>query len=86
MFDSLKFFELGMGVLLKNDIHFRDSFEIISKVINKTMFSDTELSKLHKENRFKYYVFDSFLPIQKDGIYKKAIFTHSEYARLMGNS
>ena len=86
MFDSLKFFELGMGVLLKNDIHFRDSFEIISQVINKTMFSDTELSKLHKENRFKYYVFDSFLPIQKDGIYKKAIFTHSEYARLMGNS
>ncbi len=71
MSDKFGFFELGIGVLLKDDIHFRDSFEIISKVINKTMFSDTELAKLHKENRFKYYVFDSFLPTQKDGIYKE---------------
>jgi CRISPR-associated endoribonuclease Cas6 len=35
------------------------------------MFLDEHLAKLHKENTFKHYVFDSFSPVQKDGIYKE---------------
>jgi len=66
----MEFFELKCKAYLKQDINFKESFEIISKYISYTI-STSHLKNLHFQNSFKYYVFSSFYPAVKDGIYKK---------------
>lgn len=66
----MEYYELTCTVYLKKDIQFNESFEIISKNINKVMLQDIKLSQLHVSNSFKYYVFNSFFPIEIDKLYK----------------
>jgi len=66
----MEFFELKCKAYLKQDINFKESFEIISKYISYTI-STSLLKDLHFQNSFKYYVFSSFYPTTKDVIYKK---------------
>ncbi len=72
MKDKKTFFESIIAITLKKDIAFQDIQQTISNFINKAMLYDKTLSNKHKENDFKYYVFNGFTPIQKDGIYKKS--------------
>ncbi len=69
--DFLRYFELICTAYLKKDINFRESFEKIARYINYSMAQIEKFEKLHKENRFKHYVFNSFYPIENDEIYKK---------------
>jgi CRISPR-associated endoribonuclease Cas6 len=66
----MKFCELTFTVILKMNIRFEQSNEQIGKLINKAFLPDSELMQLHAVNRFKYYVFNSFYPIEPDGEYK----------------
>ncbi len=66
----MKFFELTFTVILKMNIRFELSNEQIGKIINKAFLQDAELAELHAVNNFKYYVFNSFYPIENDGEYK----------------
>lgn len=66
----MKYFELSITVFLKQDLHYKNSLEKISKLINQTMLLDKNLKAMHKENRFKHYCFDNFFPIADNGIYK----------------
>lgn len=67
----MKFNEITFTVILKTNIRFEQSNEQIGKLINKAFLQDSELAVLHTVNRFKYYVFNSFYPIEKDGEYKE---------------
>ena len=67
----MKYFELKCIAYIKEDIGFKDSFEAVSKYISFSMAQVEKLKNLHNKDGFKYYIFDSFFPIEKDKIYKK---------------
>jgi len=65
----MKYFELRCKAWLKEDIWFKNSFEIISKYISFSMMKSAS-SKIHERMGYKYFVFGSFVPLEKDGLYK----------------
>jgi len=67
----MRYFELRCRAYLKKDIDFKESFEAISRYISFTMSVDETLKDIHSKSGYKYYVFGSFLPLEKDKIYKK---------------
>ena len=67
----MKYYELTCTAYLKQDISFKDSFEVIAKYISFAMANDLLLKELHFKNGFKFYVFDNFYPIEPNKIYKK---------------
>jgi len=67
----MRYFELTCKVYIKKDIDFRRSFEAISRYISFSMAQIDDFLELHNTNKFKFYTFSSFSPIQKDKIYKK---------------
>ena len=67
----MKYFELTCTAYLKKEIHFKESFEILSKYISFSMAQSEELEKLHKQKGYKYYSFGNFYPIEKEKIYKQ---------------
>ncbi len=67
----MQYYDLKIVLMpVSSDIKYEESFEKISKLIFFTMEKDEELKMFHKENKYKNYVFSSFYPIEKDGIYK----------------
>ena len=67
----MKYFELKCKAYLKKDIDFKNSFETIGRFISFSIMRDEKTKELHQKKGYKYYTFGSFLPIEKDGIYKK---------------
>ncbi|WP_055666020.1 CRISPR-associated endoribonuclease Cas6 [Desnuesiella massiliensis] len=65
----MKYWEIKVTILLKKDIIFTSSSEIIGNNINYAMLKDEELKAYHKEKNYKY-VFGNFFPPERDGIYK----------------
>jgi len=67
----MKVFEILLKVYLLEDIELNDSQNKISKLIDKTLGQDERTLELHNKNDFKNYCFNSFYPLEKDGIYKE---------------
>ncbi|MDR1461122.1 MAG: CRISPR-associated endoribonuclease Cas6 [Campylobacteraceae bacterium] len=67
----MKAFELICVAYLKNDIGFRNSFEIIAKYINYSIHL-AGLDEIHESKDYKFYTFGSFYPTEQDKIYKKS--------------
>ncbi|MCX7921558.1 MAG: CRISPR-associated endoribonuclease Cas6 [Clostridia bacterium] len=67
----MQYYELTATVILTRDIHYTDAGEVIGQTINKTMLQDSELIELHSKSDFKHYVFNSFYPVEKDGVYRE---------------
>ncbi len=67
----MKYFELNCECFIKQDIFFKDSFEIIAKYINFSMCQDDRYLAIHNSKDFKPYCFNSFYPIEPNKIYKK---------------
>jgi CRISPR-associated endoribonuclease Cas6 len=51
-------------------MNFNCANEKIGQSISRIMLDDSELTELHGKTGFKFYNFNSFYPIEKDGIYK----------------
>lgn len=66
----MKFFQLTVTTILKKNVHFSMSSELIGNNINKAMLKDEELMKYHEQKVYKY-VFDNFYPVEKEGIYQE---------------
>ncbi|OAA92594.1 CRISPR-associated endoribonuclease Cas6 [Clostridium coskatii] len=66
----MRYYELKIAILLKRNMKFTQSSEIIGKNISYSMLSSEALKIYHKEKVYKY-VFDNFFPTEKDGIYRK---------------
>lgn len=71
----MRYCELSCKVWLKQDISFKESFEILSKYISFAMYEDGA-SNVHEKEGFKYYTFGGLLPLEKEQIYKKDHFYH----------
>lgn len=67
----MKYYNLKVTTLLKQNIESVQTYEKISNLIAYAMLKDDLLKKLHKENTYKNYVFCNLYPIEKDTIYKK---------------
>ncbi len=67
----MQYFELKCTAYLKNNIHFKESFEKLSKYISYSMAQDKELKIIHESKGFKHYSFGGLLPIEREKIYKK---------------
>lgn len=63
-------FELIVTTLLKEDLHYEDSLQLIGSFINKAMLQSEKLKALHERKGYKNYVFSNFYPFEKDKIYK----------------
>lgn len=66
----MHYYELTITAQLGEDIGFICAGDRIGKSINRLMLEDSELTKLHGRDGFKHYVFNSFYPVEKDGVYK----------------
>ncbi len=67
----MKYFELRCTAYLKNDIPFKETFEILSKYISYSMAQDEVLKEFHNTTGFKHYIFGGLLPIERDKPYTK---------------
>lgn len=67
----MKVWELIIKIYTLEDITKEDAAGSISKVIDKSLLHDEKYSKLHEENKYKLYCFNSFYPLEESGLYKK---------------
>lgn len=67
----MKVFEILLKVYLLEDIELNDSQNKILKLIDKTLAQEERTLELHNKNDFKNYCFNSFYPLEKDGVYKE---------------
>ncbi|MEG2289283.1 MAG: CRISPR-associated endoribonuclease Cas6 [Clostridium sp.] len=63
-------YEITQKVYLLRNISVEASLEVIAELLDKSLVSNQKFSSFHNENTFKNYCFNSFFPLEKDGIYK----------------
>lgn len=64
-------YEIRLKVMLKKDLVYYEAGEIMGRLLNKVLCDEPEYLKLHEESRdYKFYVYDTFIPCEKDRIYK----------------
>ncbi|MBV7273827.1 CRISPR-associated endoribonuclease Cas6 [Clostridiaceae bacterium UIB06] len=67
----MKVYEISILVFLLEEIDSNDTFTKISAFIDSGMAKVPELLKLHNQNIYKNYCFNSFYPIEEDKKYKQ---------------
>lgn len=67
---QLQVFELDLKLFLLKDINCENVYAKISNFIDSALAKDSQLLNLHNSNMFKYYVFNTFYPIEKEQLYK----------------
>ena len=67
----MKYYNLKIVVLLKQNLKYFDTYEKISNLISFAMLKDTNLKQIHEKNIYKNYVFCNLYPVESDGIYKE---------------
>ena len=67
----MKVYEIMLKVYLLEDITVPEAQEKILKLIDNTLGKNEETLEFHNKNEFKNYCFNSFYPLEKDGIYKE---------------
>ncbi|APQ73921.1 hypothetical protein RSJ21_11600 [Clostridium botulinum] len=66
----MHYYQLKIRVKLENNINYIQAPYLIGTFINNCMLKNDMLKNIHKKKIYKY-VYDSFFPIEKDGIYKR---------------
>lgn len=67
----MKIFELKCEAYLKNFIELKESFDVLSKYINFTIYQSKRLDLENKDKSINNYCFSNFYPTESDRIYKK---------------
>lgn len=67
----MKYYNLKIVVLLKQNLKNFNTYEKISNLISFAMLKDVNLKQIHEKNIYKNYVFCNLYPVESDGIYKK---------------
>lgn len=65
-------YEITLKVYLLKSINVEDAQQRIAELIDKSLASDEKFLDFHRRNSFKNYCFNSFFPLEKDGIYKSS--------------
>lgn len=67
----MKIYELSLKIFLLKSIPVKEALEKISELVDKTLSKSPKYLSLHQANSFKYYVFNGFFPLEKNGIYRE---------------
>lgn len=67
----MRVYEVLLKVYLLEDIILKDAQTKIFKFIDKTLAQTEETLEFHNNNQYKNYCFNSFYPLEKDGVYKE---------------
>lgn len=67
----MQVYELRLKVYLLENIKIVQAQEKILKLIDNTLGKNEETLEFHNKNMFKNYCFNSFYPLEKDGVYKE---------------
>ena len=67
----MKYYNLKVFVLLKQNLKSFGTYEKISNLISFAMLKDIKLKQIHEKNTYKNYVFCNLYTVESDGIYKK---------------
>ena len=66
----MEYYELTLTVQLAEDLDYTLANDRLGQEISNAMLKDSELIELHGRKGFKHYSFNSFYPVEKDGVYK----------------
>lgn len=66
----MKVYEITQKVYLIRNITVEESQQRIAELIDKSLTRDEKFLDFHIRNCFKNYCFNSFFPLEKDGVYK----------------
>ena len=64
-------FEIRLKVFLLKDIRHQDALSVIATFIDSVLVQHQAYLQWHEINTFKMYTFNSFFPVEKEGVYKK---------------
>lgn len=67
----MKIFELKCEAYLKSDIDLKNSFDVLSKFINHSIYKNKIYEQNDKNNYIKNYCFGNFYPTESDRVYKQ---------------
>lgn len=67
----MKIFELKCEAYLKNDLELKDSFDVLSKYINYSIYFNKKIDSEDKIGIINNYCFGNFYPTEIDRVYKK---------------
>lgn len=63
-------YELTLKVFLLKEINFHESQSKIADLIDQTLVKEEKFLDIHNKNMYKNYCFNSFYPLERDGVYK----------------
>lgn len=66
----MQVYECKVRVKMQETVLMQNCMTVITYFIDSSLCLDKQMSRLHNVNKFKYYVHDSFYPVEKDGLYK----------------
>lgn len=66
----MKVYEIALKVFLLKEIYFSESQSKIADLIDQTLVKDEKFLSIHNKNMYKNYCFNSFYPLERDGVYK----------------
>ncbi len=64
-------YAIRIRIYILKDIPIEEIQGEITKYIDSGLSEMPQFAELHKENRYKYYVYDNLYPLEKDKVYKK---------------
>lgn len=66
----MKVYEVSLKVFLLKEIIFNESQSKIADLIDQSLVRDDKFLSIHNKNMYKNYCFNSFYPLEREGIYK----------------
>lgn len=68
---KIKVYTIKIKIYVLEDIPLEDISGTITAFLDSGLTDSPQFADFHKDNRFKYYSFDNFYPLENDKIYKK---------------
>lgn len=66
----MKVYEVKLKLFILKQVTIDDIQTIISEFIDSALSKNEQLLKMHNENKFKFYCFGGFYPLEEDKVYK----------------
>jgi len=67
----MKIYEFVHTIVLKQELNYLDSFQVISKYLNRSMIGDDYLKEVHTNHQQNIYNFSGLYPVEKNVPYQK---------------
>ena len=68
---KISVYEVKIKIFVMTNISAEEIRRELTKYIDSGLAGTSKFAELHRENRYKYYSYDSLYPLEKDKVYKK---------------